>query len=163
YDYWQFWRNTDDADVGTMLRRFTLLPITEIEKLEQLEGGEINEAKKILATETTALLHGRKAAEAAAETARQTFEAGTAAGMDLPTLSRTPADFEAGAALFPLFHELGLITSNGEGRRHIKGNALKVNGVPLSEERHLTADDVQDGVVKLSIGKKKHGLIKVSL
>ncbi|MEO1042902.1 MAG: tyrosine--tRNA ligase [Pseudomonadota bacterium] len=161
YDYWQFWRNTDDADVGTMLRRFTLLPIDEIERLERLKGGDINEAKKILATETTALLHGREAAEAAAETARTTFEAG-AAGGDLPTLTRTPSELETGAALFPLFQELGLIASNGEGRRHIKGNALKVNDVPLSEERPLTAADVQDGAIKLSIGKKKHGLIKVT-
>ncbi|MEO1657535.1 MAG: tyrosine--tRNA ligase [Pseudomonadota bacterium] len=160
YDYWQFWRNTDDADVGTMLRRFTLLPIEEIERLERLEGGEINEAKKVLATETTALLHGREAAEAAAETARQTFEAG-AAGGDLPTVTRAAGDFSGGVPLLPLFQELGLIASNGEGRRHIKGNALKVNDTPLGEERPLNTDDIQDGVIKLSIGKKKHGLVKV--
>ncbi len=161
YDYWQFWRNTDDADVGTMLRRFTLLPIDEIKKLESLEGGEINEAKKILATETTALLHGREAAGAAAETARQTFEAGTA-GDDLPTISRSAAELQDGLALFAQFQELGLIASNGEGRRHIKGNALKVNDIPLSEERMLSTDDVIDGAIKLSIGKKKHGLVKVA-
>ena len=161
YDYWQFWRNTDDADIGTMLRRFTLLPIDEIQKLESLEGGEINEAKKILATETTALLHGRDAAEAAAETARQTFEAGTA-GDDLPKITCAAADLSEGLSLFPLFQELGLIASNGEGRRHIKGNALKVNDIPLSEERQLSSDDVVDGTIKLSIGKKKHGLVKVA-
>ncbi|MEM9838791.1 MAG: tyrosine--tRNA ligase [Pseudomonadota bacterium] len=161
YDYWQFWRNTDDADVGTMLRRFTLLPISEISHLEALEGGEINDAKKVLATEATALLHGREAAEAAAETARQTFEAGSA-GKDLPTFQVQHTELQDGFPLFKAFQELGLIASNGEGRRHIKGNALKINDQPLQEERALLANDVIDGRIKLSIGKKKHGLIEVS-
>ena len=161
YDYWQFWRNTDDADVGTMLRRFTLLPLSDIEKLEQLEGGEINEAKKVLATEATALLHGRDAAQAAAATAHQTFVGG-AVGDDLPTVVRPSDELAVGIAIFPVFQELGLISSNGEGRRHIKGNALKINDTPLMDERPLTTDDVKDGVIKLSIGKKKHGLLKVA-
>ncbi|GGY39601.1 tyrosine--tRNA ligase [Parvularcula lutaonensis] len=161
YDYWQFWRNTDDADVGKMLRRFTLLPIDEIERLEKLEGGEINEAKKILATEATALLHGREAAEKAAETARQTFEQGSAAS-DLPSVEVSAAELAEGLPLFRPFQELSLIASNGEGRRHIKGGALKINDEPLIEERPLNPEDVRDGAIKLSIGKKKHGLVKVS-
>ncbi|NNU16354.1 tyrosine--tRNA ligase [Parvularcula sp. ZS-1/3] len=161
YDYWQFWRNTDDADVGTMLRRFTLLPIDEVQRLETLEGGEINEAKKILATEATALLHGRQAAEEAAETARQTFEQG-AASADLPSVTASEAELSAGLPLFGPFSELGLIKSNGEGRRHIKAGALKVNDEALKEERPLSTDDLRDGAIKLSIGKKKHGLVKVA-
>ncbi len=160
YDYWQFWRNTDDADVGKMLRRFTLLPLDEIEKLEALSGGEINEAKKVLATEATALLHGREEAQKAAETARQTFEQGGAA-TDLPSLEVPAASLEQGLPLFAPFQELSLIASNGEGRRHIKAGALKVNDAPLSEERPLGTSDVSEGLIKLSIGKKKHGLIKV--
>lgn len=161
YDYWQFWRNTDDADVGKMLRRFTLIPVEEIERLEKLEGGEINEAKKILATEATALLHGREAADKAAETARQTFEQGTAAA-DLPSVEVASSELNEGVPLFRPFQDLSLIVSNGEGRRHIKAGALKVNDAPLTEERPLSLDDVKDGVIKLSIGKKKHGLVKVS-
>ncbi|MEM9810240.1 MAG: tyrosine--tRNA ligase [Pseudomonadota bacterium] len=161
YDYWQFWRNTDDADVGVMLRRFTLLPIDEIKRLETLAGGEINEAKKILATEATALLHGHDAAQAASKTARQTFEAGTVA-TDLRSTLVDSAALAQGYALFVPFQELGLITSNGEGRRHIKGGALKINDLPLVEERPLTLHDVKNGVIKISIGKKKHGLIKVA-
>ena len=161
YDYWQFWRNTDDADVGKMLRRFTLLPLDEITRLEALEGGEINDAKKILATEATALLHGREEADRAAETARQTFEQGAAAA-DLPSVDVTAADLAAGVPLFGPFQELSLIASNGEGRRHIKAGALKINDKALTEERPLHPDDVQDGQIKLSIGKKKHGLIKVT-
>ena len=160
YDYWQFWRNTDDADVGKMLRRFTLLPLDEIEKLEALSGGEINEAKKVLATEATALLHGREEAQKAAETARQTFEQGGAAA-DLPSLEVPASRLEQGLPLFAPFQDLSLIASNGEGRRHIKAGALKVNDAPLSEERPLGTSDVSEGLIKLSIGKKKHGLIKV--
>lgn len=160
YDYWQFWRNTEDADVGTMLRRFTLLPIDEVRRLEALAGSEINEAKKILATEATALMHGRDAAEAAARTAQQTFEAG-ATGADLPTVSVPRTELEAGLPLFEPFRQLGLIASNGEGRRHIKGKALKVNDVPLAAERPLGTDDVTEGSIKLSIGKKKHGLVRM--
>lgn len=161
YDYWQFWRNTDDADVGTMLRRFTLIPIDEVQRLEALQGGEINEAKKVLATEATALLHGREAAEQAAQTAHQTFEKGGAA-QSLPSVEVTSAELQAGLKLFAPFQELGLVSSNGEGRRHIKAGALKINDEALSEERPLTTDDLQEGQIKISIGKKKHGLIKVA-
>jgi tyrosyl-tRNA synthetase len=160
YDYWQYWRNTEDADVGTMLRRFTVLPMDEVRRLEALEGAEINEAKKILATEATAMLHGRAAAESAAQTAKATFEQGAAAG-DLPTKDVAAGDLAGGVPLLDPYIDLGLITSKGEGRRHIKGGALKVNDAPLSEERTLTSGDVIDGQIKLSVGKKKHGLLKV--
>jgi len=161
YDYWQFWRNTDDADVGKWLRRFTLLPLDEVLRLEALEGSEINDAKKVLATEATALLHGREAAEAAASTALKVFEQG-AAGGDLPSISVKASALAEGVSLFAPFQELELIKSNGEGRRHIKAGALKVNDKPLADERPLSPDDVVDGQIKVSIGKKKHGLIKVS-
>ncbi|MEM9988844.1 MAG: tyrosine--tRNA ligase [Pseudomonadota bacterium] len=161
YDYWQYWRNTEDADVGLMLRRFTTLPMDEVRRLEALEGAEINDAKKILATEVTALLHGRAAAAAASETARQTFEQGGAAG-DLPSLEVTAAALDDGLPLLEPYLELGLISSKGEGRRHIKGKALKVNDTPLTEERALNPDDVQDGKIKLSVGKKKHALLHVT-
>jgi tyrosyl-tRNA synthetase len=160
YDYWQFWRNTDDADVGMMLRRFTLLPLDEVKRLERLAGAEINEAKKVLATEATALLHGRDAADQAARTASETFEGG-GAGADLPSLDVPKANLEAGLPLFPPFTELGLIASNGEGRRHIKAGALKINDRAIADERPLGLDDVTDGQIKLSVGKKRHGLIKV--
>jgi tyrosyl-tRNA synthetase len=161
YEYWQFWRNTEDADVAGMLARFTLLPMDEVQRLAGLEGSEINEAKKVLATEATALLHGRDEAERAAETARTTFEAGGTAA-DLPSTEASRSDLEAGLPLFAPFQALGLIASNGEGRRHIKAGALKVNGRPLAEERPLTTDDLDGDVIKLSIGKKKHGLVRVS-
>lgn len=160
YDYWQYWRNTEDADVGMMLRRFTVMPIDEVRRLESLEGAEINEAKKILATEVTALLHGRDAAESAADTARQTFEQGGAAG-DLPTVNVSMTSLGSGLDLYTPFLEAGLIGSKGEGRRHIKGNALKVNDAPVTEERPLTEADLTDGKIKISIGKKKHALIVV--
>ncbi len=160
YDYWQYWRNTEDADVGLMLRRFTTLPMDEVRRLEALEGAEINEAKKVLATEVTALLHGRNAAQRAADTAKQTFEQGGAAG-DLPSVDVSTTALAEGVPLLDPFTELGLIASKSEGRRHIKGNALKVNDKPLGEERPLSPDDVVDGQIKLSVGKKKHGLVKV--
>jgi len=159
YDYWQYWRNTEDADVGVMLARFTKLPMDEVRRLGALGGAEINDAKKILATEATAWLHGRDAADAAAETARRTFEEGAAAS-GLPTISIARSEIEAGAALLDAFVKAGLIESKGEGRRHMKAGALKVNDVPLEEERALTSGDVKDGAIKLSIGKKKHALVK---
>lgn len=161
YDYWQYWRNTEDADVGTMLRRFTILPMDEVRRLEALEGADINEAKKILATEVTALLHGRAAAQSAAQTAKETFEQGGAAG-DLPTVEVTQAALADGVALLDPFTTLGLISSKSEGRRHIKAGALKINDAPVSEERMLSSADLADGQIKLSVGKKKHGLIKVA-
>jgi len=161
YDYWQYWRNTEDADVATMLSRFTTLPMDEVRRLSALEGAEINEAKKILATEVTALLHGQDAATQAAETARQTFEqGGSAAG--LPTVLIDTNTLNNGLALLEPFIEAGLISSKGEGRRHIKAGALKINDQPLSEERKLSAADLQDGAIKLSIGKKKHALLKTN-
>ncbi|WP_372340450.1 tyrosine--tRNA ligase [Parvularcula sp. IMCC14364] len=160
YDYWQYWRNTEDADVGRMLRLFTVLPLDEVARLESLDGAEINDAKKILATEVTALLHGRAAAEEASETARRTFEEGASTG-NLPTYEISSDALAAGLAIYTPFRETGLIGSNGEGRRHIKAGALKVNGTALTEERELTGADAVDGVIKLSIGKKKHALVRL--
>ncbi|HNR77201.1 MAG TPA: tyrosine--tRNA ligase [Parvularculaceae bacterium] len=159
YDYWQYWRNTEDADVGVMLARFTKLPMDEVKRLAALGGAEINEAKKILATEATAWLHGRAAADAAAETARRTFEEGAAAA-GLPTVEIARAALDAGAGLLDAFIAAGLIESKGEGRRHIKAGALKVNDVPLTDERALVGADLKDGAIKLSVGKKKHALVK---
>lgn len=161
YDYWQYWRNTDDADVGLMLRRFTTLPMDEVRRLEALGGAEINEAKKILATEVTRLLHGSDAAAEAAETARKTFEQGCAA-TGLPTIDMSRAQLTDGVPLLETLQQLSLISSKGEGRRHIKGNAIKINDAPLAEERNLTIGDACDDVIKLSVGKKRHGLIKVT-
>lgn len=160
YDYWQYWRNTEDADVGTMLARFTTLPMDEVNRLASLEGAEINEAKKILADEATRLLHGADAATAANETARKTFEQGAAAD-GLPTVTVNANTLKDGLPVYQPFTEAGLIASNGEGRRHIKAGALKINGQSLSVERPLTHEDVVDSIIKLSIGKKKHALIKV--
>ncbi|MEQ8749778.1 MAG: tyrosine--tRNA ligase [Amphiplicatus sp.] len=159
YDYWQFWRNTEDADVAVMLARFTVLPIEEVNRLAALGGSEINEAKKILANEATALLHGRDAASEAAETARRTFEEGAAAE-GLPTFIASMESLKAGLSVFAPLLETALIASNGEGRRHIKAGALRVNDAPMTEERPLSDADLVDGVIKLSIGKKKHALVK---
>lgn len=161
YDYWQYWRNAEDADVGTLLARFTILPMDEVRRLAALGGAEINEAKKVLANEATALLHGRAAADDAAETARRTFEDG-AAGEGLPSYIVSEAALAAGLPVFEPFRETGLIASNGEGRRHIAAGALKVNDIPLTEERALTTADLADGVIKLSIGKKKHALVRLA-
>ncbi len=162
YDYWQFWRNTDDADVGRFLRLFTELPLDEIARLEALEGAELNEAKKALADEATALCHGRAAAESAAETARATFEQG-ALGADLPTLEVPRAELAAGIPAFELFRRAGLTSSNGEARRLIKGGGARLNDVAIKDEsRNVDAADSSDeGVIKLSAGKKRHALVKV--
>ena len=161
YDYWQYWRNAEDADVGVLLARFTELPMDEVRRLAALKGAEINDAKKMLANEATALLHGRAAAGAAAETARKTFEDGaTAEG--LPAISVAAARLAAGLPLLDAFIETGLIASKGEGRRHIAASALKVNDIPSTDERALTAADVKSGVIKLSVGKKKHALVRVT-
>ena len=161
YDYWQYWRNTEDADVGLMLRRFTALPVDEIARLEKLQGAEINEAKKILATEATKFLHGEDAATKAAKTALETFEKGGASG-DLPSVTVTAAQLADGLPLFEPFRATGLIASNGEARRHIKAGALKINDQPRKDEGPLGTDDIRDGQIKLSIGKKKHSLVKVA-
>jgi tyrosyl-tRNA synthetase len=161
YDFWQYWRNTEDADVGTFLRRFTVMPMDEIRRLEALQGSDINEAKKILATEATALLHGREAANVAAETARKTFEEGTLAE-DLPTVSADGALSGDGIGLLALLVKAGLAATNSEARRHVQGGAVRVNDVVISDDKRglSGADITADGVIKLSVGKKKHVLIR---
>lgn len=161
YDFWQYWRNTEDADVGRFLKLFTTLPIDEVRRLEALGGAEINEAKKVLATEATTLLHGRDAAEEAAETARRTFEEG-ALGESLPTVDVPAASLEAGQGLLSLLVAAGLAASNGEARRHVQGNAVRVNDEPVKDDRRVvTSADLGDqGVVKLSVGRKKHALVR---
>ncbi|KZE35543.1 tyrosine--tRNA ligase [Chelatococcus daeguensis] len=162
YGLWQYWRNSEDADVGRFLRIFTDLPLDEIARLERLEGAELNEAKKVLATEITALVHGRAAAEMAAETARKTFEEGAVAE-NLPSIDVPAAELQAGLGVLAAFVKAGLVASTSEARRQIKGGGLKVNDEVVSDERavldagNLTAD----GVVKLSLGKKKHVLLRV--
>ncbi|BAK67097.1 tyrosyl-tRNA synthetase [Sphingobium sp. SYK-6] len=154
FDYWQFWRNTDDRDVGRFLRLFTDLPLDEIARLEALEGAEINEAKKILANEATALCRGRDAAEGAAETARLTFEAGAAAAAtDLPTIQVSGDSIGLVAALT----ETGLAASNGEARRKIAEGAVRVDDQPIRDAAHQVA--VGEAPVKLSLGKKRHALL----
>src|SRR5712671_2598512 len=162
YDYWQFWRNTEDADVGRFLKLFTLPPLPEIDRLAALAGQEINEAKKVLATEATALIHGRPAAEAAEATARQTFEEGTLAA-SLPTVEIAPAELEKGIGVLTAFSEkTGFVASNGEARRQIKAGGLKVNDKTVSDEKMvLTSRDLTpEGVIKLSLGRKRHVLLK---
>ena len=161
FDYWQFWRNTEDADVGRFLKLFTDLPLDEIARLETLQGSEINEAKKILASAATALLHGAPAAQEAAATAEQTFEAGVTAD-GLPTIEVPKAELNSGIALFALLSRAGLAGSNSEGRRLIKGGGARVNDVSISEETlEIGLDAVNsDGVIKLSAGKKRHALIR---
>ena len=161
YDYWQYWRNTEDADVGRFLRLFTTLPLDEVTRLEALGGAEINEAKKELATAATALLHGQDAADKAAETARVTFEA-HAVSADLPTIELPKSDLEAGLGVLEAFVRAGLVKSNSEARRQIKGGALKINDKALSDETAelSTADIGSDDVIKLSFGKKRHVLLK---
>jgi tyrosyl-tRNA synthetase len=161
YDYWQYWRNTEDGDVERFLKLFTVLPLDEIAKLTALKGQDINEAKKVLATEATALVHGRAAAETASETARQTFEQGAIAS-DLPTLEVSAAEFAAGIAVVGLFVKAGLVASNGEARRQIKGGGLRVNDVAVTDEKMTLSktDLTPEGVVKLSMGRKRHVLLK---
>ena len=160
YEYWQYWRNCEDADIAMLLAKFTTLPMDEVARLAALQGGEINEAKKVLATEATRLLHGDDAAREASETARTTFEQG-GAGQSLPTANLTTAELSAGQPVIDQFLATGLCASKGEARRHIKAGALKVNGSALQEERDLSADDIEDGIIKISIGKKRHGIVKV--
>jgi tyrosyl-tRNA synthetase len=161
WDFWQYWRNTEDADVGRFLKLFTTLPMDEIRRLETLRGAEVNEAKKVLATEATALLHGRTAAEQAEETARKTFEEGTLAET-LPTVDIPAADIRDGVGLLALFVRAGLAASNGEARRHVQGGAVRLNDRAIRDDRYVVTDrDVTaDGVVKLSLGKKKHILVR---
>ncbi|MCV0396523.1 MAG: tyrosine--tRNA ligase [Rhizobiaceae bacterium] len=161
WDFWQYWRNTEDADVGRFLRLYTTLPMDEIARLEALGGSEINEAKKVLATEATALLHGREEAERAAETARKTFEEGALAA-DLPTVDVERGEMESGIGLLSLLVRAGLASSNGEARRHVQGGAVRLNDQPVSDERRTVglSDIGADGVAKLSLGKKRHVLLR---
>ena len=163
YEYWQFWRNTEDGDVGRFLRLFTELPLDEIARLERLGGAEINAAKKILASEASALLHGRDAAAAAAETARRTFEEG-ATGEALPTIEVPEAELERGIGLLTALVRSGLAQSNGEARRQVHGGAVRVNDVAISDDRLVLGRDAPnpDGVIKLSVGRKRHALIRAA-
>ena len=160
YDYWQFWRNTEDADVVRFLKLITLLPLDEIARLGALGGSEINEAKKILATEATALIHGREAAQAAAKTAQQTFEAGTLA-QDLPKVEIDSSQLSDGFGILAAFVKAGLVASTSEARRQIKGGGLRINdAVQTDENAALTTRDLlPEGVIKLSLGRKKHVLL----
>ena len=158
YDYWQFWRNTEDKDVGRFLRLFTDLPLDEIARLEKLEGAELNDAKKALATEATAILHGRNAAEAAAETARKAFEEGASAE-GLPTVEVAMSEFPMG--VLALAVKAGLASSNGEARRLIQNNGLRINDLTVTDPAaNIAARDATSGAIKVSSGKKKHVLVK---
>ncbi|HZT46759.1 MAG TPA: S4 domain-containing protein, partial [Hyphomicrobiaceae bacterium] len=162
FDFWQYWRNTEDADVPRFLRLFTTLPMAEIARLAALQGADINEAKKVLATEATALLHGREKALAAARTAQETFEKGAAAA-GLPTVEVAAGELAAGLGVLSAFVRAGLVKSNGEARRQIAGGGLRVNDEPVKDEKAaLTGSDVRDGVIKLSLGRKRHVLLKVA-
>ncbi|MEC5290789.1 tyrosine--tRNA ligase [Aurantimonas sp. C2-6-R+9] len=160
YDFWQYWRNTEDADVGRFLKLYTTMPMDEIARLEALGGSEINEAKKRLANEVTAMLHGREAADEASETARKTFEEGALAEK-LPTIEVPAASFESGIGLLSLLVSAGLAASNGEARRHVKGGAVRLNDVSVSDERLMVGpQNLAEGVAKLSVGRKKHVLVR---
>jgi tyrosyl-tRNA synthetase len=161
YDYWQYWRNTEDADVGRFLELFTEVPLDEIGRLASLQGAELNEAKKVLATEATALLHGREAADRAEGTARATFERGTLSET-LPTFEIARGELERGWGVLAANTHVGFVPSTSEARRQIKGGGLKVNDETVTDEKRLLtlADLTPEGVIKLSLGKKRHVLIR---
>jgi tyrosyl-tRNA synthetase len=161
YEYWQYWRNTEDADVARFLKLFTTLPLDEINRLAALKDAEINEAKKVLATEATALLHGRAAAEDAAGTARATFEQG-GLGASLPTVEVPRTELKAGLGVLAAFVKAGLAASNGEVRRAIANNAIMINDERVTSEKRMIGetDVTADGVIKLSLGRKRHVLLK---
>ena len=161
YEYWQYWRDTDDADVGRFLRLFTDLDLDEVRRLEALEGVEINEAKKVLADAATGLCHGAGAAAAAAETARQTFDEG-GSGDQLPTVDVPRADLENGIPAFELLRRANLAKTNGEARRLIKGGGGRLNGAVITDETRLVglADLTGEGVIKLSAGRKRHAVVR---
>jgi tyrosyl-tRNA synthetase len=162
YDYWQYWRNCEDADVGRFLKVFTDLSLDDIARLEKLQGAEINDAKKILATEATALLHGREEAEKAAGAAQATFVEGVTSE-NLPTYDVTSDELNAGLRVTAASVRAKLAASNGEAKRHIAAGALRVNDKAIADENAtLSAADLIDGVIKLSIGKKNHALLRVS-
>ncbi len=161
YDFWQYWRNTEDADVVKFLKLFTTLPLGEIEKLAALQGAEINEAKKALADAATTLLHGADAARQAAETARQTFEEGAIA-QNLPAVEIPQGELDAGLGVLTAFVKAGLVASNGEARRQIKGGGLRVNDAAVTDEKMTLskANLTPEGVIKLSLGRKRHVLLR---
>ncbi len=161
YEFWQYWRNTEDADVERFLKLFTILPMDEIARLAALGGSEINDAKKVLATEVSAMLHGREAAEQASETARKTFEEGALAE-SLPTVEVDRAELEGGIGVLALFVKAGLAGSNGEARRHVQGGAVRVNDEQVTNEKRVlgTGELTSEGVIKLSLGRKKHILVR---
>ncbi|HRK63720.1 MAG TPA: tyrosine--tRNA ligase [Terricaulis sp.] len=161
FDYWQYWRNAEDADVGRFLKIFTDLPLDEIARLEALQGAEINDAKKTLATEATALLHGREEANKAAAAAQATFEQGGRSD-DLPSFPVSADELAQGLRVAAAFVRAGLVASNGEAKRHIAAGALRVNDVAVSDENAVLSNaHVVDGAIKLSLGKKKHALLKL--
>jgi tyrosyl-tRNA synthetase len=161
YDYWQFWRNTDDADVNRFLKLFTELPVAEIDALTSVQGSALNEAKKVLATEATRMCHGDDAAAEAAETARKAFEQGGAAE-GLPTVAVPRPELDTGIPAYALFARAGLAESNGAARRLIQGGGGRLNDLRLDDESRLigSADLTPEGTLKLSAGKKKHVLVK---
>ena len=176
YEYWQYWRNTEDADVGRFLRLFTELPLDEVARLESLEGAEINEAKAILATEATALCHGREAADDAAETARRTFvqirvhadaepleASAKVTVVGLPSIEIARSRLDAGVPLYGLLREAGLAKSNSEARRLIRGGGARVNDERFGDETGTVGPDdlTADGTIKLSAGRKRHALVRV--
>lgn len=161
YDFWQYWRNTEDADVERFLKLYTTLPMDEIARLGALQGAELNDAKQVLATEVTALLHGREEAEKVAETARVTFAEGQTAS-DLPGITVPSAEIDAGAGLLGLLVQAELVKSNSDARRGIKGGAVRVNDVQVADEKMLIDNShlINDGAAKLSFGKKRHVLVR---
>lgn len=162
YDYYQYWRNVDDVMVGTLLRRFTTMSISEIEKLEALQGQEINEAKKVLAFEATQMCHGEAAAQEAAATAQKVFEQGGVGG-DLPTVPVSHAALSSGIAMLDLLIEAGFASSKGEARRLIKGGGVRINDEKVSDEAcTVSADHMNGDSIKISASKKKHALVKVA-
>ena len=162
YEYWQFWRNTEDGDVERFLKLFTELPLDEIARLASLRGQQLNEAKKVLATKATAMVHGTAAAARAAETARRTFEEGEVADT-LPSVDVSAAELRAGLGILSAFVQAGLVGSTSEARRQVKGGALKVNDAAVTDERLMLNEDAltPEGVIKLSLGRKRHVLLKL--
>jgi tyrosyl-tRNA synthetase len=160
YDYWQYWRNVDDADVEKLLKIYTTLPMAEIARLAALQGAEVNDAKKVLATEATAIMHGRDKAVQAARTAQETFEQG-ALSQSLPSVEIASSELQRGLGVLSAFVKAGLVKSNGEARRQIAGGGLRVNDTAVTDEKaQLTPADLADGVIKLSLGRKKHVLLR---
>jgi len=161
YEYWQYWRNTEDNDVVRFLKLFTVLPLDEIDRLTALKGQEINEAKKVLATEATAMVHGRAAAEQAAETARRTFEEG-GLSQTLPIVEIAHAELKTGLGVLTAFLKAELVASISEARRLVKGGGLKINDTPVTDEKLMLTSGAltPEGVIKLSLGRKRHVLLK---